>query len=219
MTSAVVGFGSESNGTLDEVPAGLLGDGLAQIRTLAAGETPQRDGPGRARHPLHKYINQGRVEADRPAVSPRRLTGYLLTHPDHRSQRQQDTFESFTTACPEMTALTGLVHSFAALLKPVSSNADRLTEWINAARQEGLPHLPALTRGLDRDRDAVDAAVTLPHHNGTAEGVNTKNQAAQTPNVWKSRFRTAPPPRSARLTPHSPSPPKVRQSRYLDRPP
>ena len=36
---------------------------------------------------LHKYINQGRVEADRPAVSPRRLTGYLLTHPGHRSQR------------------------------------------------------------------------------------------------------------------------------------
>jgi transposase len=125
---------------------------------------------------LHKYINQGRVEADRPAVSPRRLTGYLLTHPDHRSQQQQDLFESFTTACPEMTALAGLVHSFAALLKPANSNADRLDDWINAARQEDLPHLHAFTRGLDRDRDAVDAAVTLPHHNGTTEGVNTKTK-------------------------------------------
>ncbi|GGN19201.1 hypothetical protein GCM10010109_32630 [Actinoplanes campanulatus] len=42
---------------------------------------------------LHEYINQGRAEADRPAVSPRRLTSYLLTHPDPRSQRQQEIFE------------------------------------------------------------------------------------------------------------------------------
>jgi site-specific recombinase XerD len=125
---------------------------------------------------LHKYINQGRVESDRPAVSPRRLTSYLLTHPEHRGQRQQTLFESLTTACPEMTALTSLIPSFAALLQPATANADRLTAWINAARQEDLPHLHAFTRGLDRDRDAVDAAVTLPHHNGTTEGINNKTK-------------------------------------------
>ena len=85
-------------------------------------------------------------------------------------------FDSFTTACPEMTALAGLVHSFAALLTPADTNADRLSEWITAARQEELPHLHAFTRGLERDRGAVDAAVTLPHHNGTTEGVNTKTK-------------------------------------------
>lgn len=37
---------------------------------------------------LHKYINQGRVEAERPALSPRRLARYLLTHPDHRKEHQ-----------------------------------------------------------------------------------------------------------------------------------
>jgi transposase len=125
---------------------------------------------------LHKYINQGRVESDRPAVSPRRLTSYLLTHPEHRGQRQQTLFESLTTTCPEMTALTSLIPSFAALLQPATANAERLTDWIGAARQEDLPHLHAFTRGLDRDRDAVDAALTLPHHNGTTEGVNNKTK-------------------------------------------
>jgi transposase len=125
---------------------------------------------------LHKYINQGRVECDRPAVSPRRLTSYLLTHPDHRSEGQQSLFESLTVACPEMTALTGLVRSFAALLHPATANADRLTDWISTTRQEDLPHLHAFTRGLERDRDAVNAAVMLPHHNGTTEGVNTKTK-------------------------------------------
>jgi hypothetical protein len=37
-------------------------------------------------------------------------------------------FASLTTACPEMTALAGLVHSFAALLKPISSNTQRLVD-------------------------------------------------------------------------------------------
>ncbi|GLW36056.1 ISL3 family transposase [Actinoplanes regularis] len=125
---------------------------------------------------LHKYINQGRVEADRPAVSPRRLTSYLLTHPDHRTQHQQDTFGPLATACPEMTALGNLIHAFAALLDPADGNADQLTHWINTTREEDLPHLHAFTRGLDRDRNAVDAALTLPHHNGTTEGVNTKTK-------------------------------------------
>ncbi|EST27565.1 hypothetical protein N566_23285 [Streptomycetaceae bacterium MP113-05] len=39
-----------------------------------------------------------------------------------------------------------------------------------------LPHLHAFTRGLERDRAAVNAALTLPHHNGGTEGVNNKTK-------------------------------------------
>ena len=38
------------------------------------------------------------------------------------------------------------------------------------------PHLHAFTRGLEKDRAAVDAALTLPHHNGGTEGVNNKTK-------------------------------------------
>lgn len=125
---------------------------------------------------LHKYIHQGRVEADRPAVSPRRLARYLLTHPEHRTERQRELLDPFTTACPQMTALADLVASFAAMLAPCDDNAELLTDWITGVRDEDLPHLHAFTRGLDRDRAAVDAALTMPHHNGTTEGVNTKTK-------------------------------------------
>lgn len=125
---------------------------------------------------LHKYIHQGRVEADRPAVSPRRLARYLLTHPEHRTERQRELLDPFTTACPQMTALADLVASFAAMLAPCDDNAELLTDWITGVRDEDLPHLHAFTRGLDRDRAAVDAARTMPHHNGTTEGVNTKTK-------------------------------------------
>lgn len=125
---------------------------------------------------LHKYIKQGRVEADRPALSPRGLAGYLLTHPDNLADHQRERIEAATTVCPQMSALTDLIHTFATLLQPAEDNDALLTTWITSARAEDLPHLHAFTRGLDRDRDAVTAALTCPHHNGGTEGVNNKTE-------------------------------------------
>jgi transposase len=36
--------------------------------------------------------------------------------------------------------------------------------------------IPDRTRGLDYDRAAINAALTLPFHNGGTEGVNTKTK-------------------------------------------
>ena len=125
---------------------------------------------------LHKYINQGRVEADRPALSPRRLARYLLTHPDQLKEHQRERIDAARAACPEMTALTDLIHTFADLLDPADVHARLLTGRITTAHAEDLPHLHAFTRGLERDRDAVNAALTLPRHNGGTEGVNNKTK-------------------------------------------
>ncbi|MEU7473533.1 ISL3 family transposase [Streptomyces sp. NPDC044984] len=59
---------------------------------------------------------------------------------------------------------------------PCAGNADGLSRWIVEVRSADLPHLHAFTRGLDRDRDAVNAALTLPYGNGPTEGVNTKTK-------------------------------------------
>lgn len=73
-----------------------------------------------------------------------------------------------------MTALAGLISSFAALLTPADGNDTQLDAWITAAREADLPSVHSFTRGLDLDRAAVDAGLTLPHHNGRTEGVNNK---------------------------------------------
>ncbi|WP_404818639.1 ISL3 family transposase [Streptomyces triticiradicis] len=125
---------------------------------------------------LVRHINQGRVEADRPALSPRRLARYLLTRPDRPKNHQRERIEAARTACHEMTALADLIHRFAVLLDPADSNAALLSTWITSAKAEDLPHLHAFTRGLEKDRAAVDAALTLPHHNGGTEGVNNKTK-------------------------------------------
>jgi transposase len=125
---------------------------------------------------LYRYITQGRVEADRPHLSPRRVTRLLLTRPDALSDSQQTPLAGLTAACPEMTSLAALIRSFAALLRPDPANEARLKDWAETARASDLPHLHAFTRGLDLDKQAAIAAVTLPFHNGRTEGVNTKTK-------------------------------------------
>ncbi|MFD9575947.1 ISL3 family transposase [Streptomyces sp. NPDC059982] len=125
---------------------------------------------------LHKYINQGRADADRSHISPRRLARMLLTRPENLKAGHRDLLDQLTAACPEMTHLSAAIRTFAPLLKPQPENADALGRWIAQVRTAELPHVHAFTRGLERDRDAVIAAVTLPYSNGPTEGVNTKTK-------------------------------------------
>ncbi|MFF4741208.1 transposase [Streptomyces sp. NPDC001262] len=123
---------------------------------------------------LVRYINQGRVEADHAALPPRKATGLLLADPARQRDEQRVLRDQLTAVCPEMTSLAALVSESALLLSPSPHNAKALTGWIAQARDTDLPFLHSFTTGLERDRAAVDAALTLPHHNGRTEGVNNK---------------------------------------------
>ncbi|MFI6744499.1 transposase, partial [Nonomuraea sp. NPDC050451] len=56
------------------------------------------------------------------------------------------------------------------------SNDAKLTAWITTLRATDLPHLHGFANGLELDLNAVNAALTLPHHNGRTEGVNTRTK-------------------------------------------
>lgn len=47
---------------------------------------------------------------------------------------------------------------------------ERLPDWLNSVRQDDLPSLHTLAAGIDRDRDAVVADLTLPWNSGVVEG-------------------------------------------------
>lgn len=109
-------------------------------------------------------------------TTPRRLTRLLLTHPEHLRTKDTDLLSLLTAACLEMTALTRLIGEFARLLTPAHANDNKLTQWITQTRAADLPHLHSFCNGLELDRAAVNAGLTLPHHNGRTEGVNTRTK-------------------------------------------
>jgi transposase len=138
---------------------------------------------------LHKYINQGRAEADRSPISPKRLARVLLTRPDNRSEAQQEIAAKVAAACTEMTLLLDHVDSFAKLLTPRDGNGPALAAWITSAQSIALPHLQSFSRGLQQDLDAAAAAVTRPEHNGGTEGVNNKTKLIKRQMYGRASFR------------------------------
>ncbi|MGW5782959.1 transposase [Streptomyces sp. NPDC003757] len=84
-------------------------------------------------------------------------------HPDEQLQ-----LKAIRTHCSELDALTEHVRSFATTL--TDRQGERLPDWLDAVRQDGLPSLNTLAADIDRDRDAVIAGLTLPWSSGVVEG-------------------------------------------------
>ncbi|MET9586896.1 ISL3 family transposase [Streptomyces sp. NPDC006539] len=121
----------------------------------------------RVRAYLHDKRTSPRPVTARPP-SPRAVAGWILRHPDTLAESEQLQLKAVRTRCPELDALTRHVRSFATML--TERQGERLPDWLDAVRQDDLPSLHTLAAGIDRDRDAVIAGLTLPWNSGVVEG-------------------------------------------------
>lgn len=94
---------------------------------------------------------------------------WILTHPDALTERDRLQLKAVLANCPEMTALTEHVRSFAHMVTELEG--ERLPEWIESARAAtDLPSLSRFAQHLERDLDAVIAGLTPPWNSGVVEG-------------------------------------------------
>jgi transposase len=98
----------------------------------------------------------------------RRITSWLLRHPDRLDSGDQVRLKEVRAACPQLDALAGHITTFADML--TGRHGDRLDAWITAVEADDLPHLHSFTVGLKRDRAAVTNGLTLPYSSGAVEG-------------------------------------------------
>ncbi len=115
------------------------------------------------------YIRKKRtspVTAQPPA--PGVVTGWILSRPESLTEIGQLQLKAVLADCPELDALIDHVRSFARML--TECQGERLPQWLDAVRQDDLPSLHTLAEGIDRDRDAVIAGLTLPWNSGVVEG-------------------------------------------------
>ncbi len=165
---------------------GLLDPAVPLTRLLAEITTLGYTGSANL---LMRYIAQGRVEAEHAALSSKKAAGLLLANPAGQHDNDRVLREKLAAACPEMTELSALVDLFAAMLTPESANGDRLEQWIARVRAANLPTLGSYATGLERDRGAVEAALTLPYHNGPTEGVNQKIKLLKRQTYGRAGYR------------------------------
>ncbi|MGY4907204.1 ISL3 family transposase [Streptomyces sp. 900116325] len=121
----------------------------------------------RVRAYLHQKRTCPRPVTARPP-SPRAVAGWVLRRPETLSETEHLSLKNVLANCPEIDALTRHVRSFATML--TERKGERLPDWLDAVRQDNLPSLHTLAAGIDRDRDAVTAGLTLPWNSGVVEG-------------------------------------------------
>lgn len=117
------------------------------------------------------YLRQKRT-SPRPVTAqpptPRVVTRWILSRPETLTEIEQLRLKAVLTNCPELDALTGHARSFAHML--TERQGERLPQWFDAVRQDDLPSLHTLAVGIDPDRDAVIAVLTLPWNPRVIEG-------------------------------------------------
>ncbi|MFF8422244.1 transposase [Streptomyces sp. NPDC015680] len=100
--------------------------------------------------------------------SPRVVADWILRRPETLPEIDHLRLKAVLVHCPELDALTGHGRSFAQML--TERQGEGLPQWLDAVRRDDLPSLHTPAAGIDRDRDAVIAGLTLPWNSGVVEG-------------------------------------------------
>jgi transposase len=100
--------------------------------------------------------------------STRRVSWLLFHEPERLSAEEHVALAKIEQAAPELAAIRPLVQEFQRLVRTRELTAFRV--WRENALASGLPDLRSFVAGLDRDREAGEAALRLPWSNGPVEG-------------------------------------------------
>jgi transposase len=106
----------------------------------------------------------------------RQVTAWITGLPGHLGTADEARLKAIRARCPEIDAAVRHVAGFARMIKDLSGDQDKLTEWM-AAVDRDLPTLRSFTAGLRRDIAAVTAGLTQPYNSGAVEGTVNKIKA------------------------------------------
>jgi transposase len=124
---------------------------VGHLRTTTADGSPPRSRKQRAK-----------------AISPRALR-WLLTHKrEDLDQEEQTRLDHLLSLSPEVQAVHLLLQAFLSIVR--ERKYQNLRSWMEQAIRSDIPELKSFVVGIERDYDAVHAALRLPWSQGTTEG-------------------------------------------------
>ena len=102
------------------------------------------------------------------ASSPRALRWLLAHQRDELDKEDQARLDQLLTLSPEVHTVYGLLQAFLSMVR--ERKHQQLGAWMEDAIRSGIPELGSFVAGIERDYDAVHAALRLPWSQGVTEG-------------------------------------------------
>lgn len=116
-----------------------------------------------------RRAEEANIERLQRVPSARTLARWLTTGRDRLTKAETLTVATVEDGMPALVEAREVVGAFQTMVRAMKPG--RLEEWLRRAEASLVA---SFARGIDRDRSAVQAAITLPWSNGQTEGQITK---------------------------------------------
>jgi len=96
----------------------------------------------------------------------------FMRHPEHLDEIQREDLAAFRLAHATLNTTYRLVQDFLQMMR--HRQGERLDAWLSQVHESGLPELQSFAQGVEQEKAAVQAGLTLAINNGQVEGQVTK---------------------------------------------
>jgi transposase len=114
-----------------------------------------------------------------------------MRRPDKLEEIEQEHLAAFRRADPSLETTYQLAQDFLVMMR--QRDGERLDAWLTQVHESQLPELESFAHGVERDKAAVQAGLTLPINHGQVTRI--KRDFAH--DVRQSRFCSSPPTHSS----------------------
>lgn len=116
-----------------------------------------------------------KTTADTPQIIRSSSTAAVclfMRHPDNLDESERMDLAVLRQTHPDLESAYCLTQDFLQMLR--KREGKRLDVWLADVRESGLPELASFAHGVEQDKAAVQAGLTLPINNGQTEGHVTR---------------------------------------------
>jgi len=135
---------------------------------LATLRTPQSDSSKSTPFKPHKYKSVSPPPALLENFSARRATWLFVRQSNDLDETQQKELALIRQASPSAEDAYRLAQAFMQMIR--EHTGQQLETWLSSVEASTLPELKSFAKGIQQDKAAVLAGLTLPWSNGPLEG-------------------------------------------------
>jgi transposase len=147
---------------------GYKGSSKAMYNYLATLRAPRsnssKSSPLKSQQPKSVPLSPAPLEN----FSARRATWLFVRQPDELDETQQKELALIRQASPSAEAAYRLVQAFMQMIREHTGH--QLETWLSSVEASTLPEFKSFAKGIQQDKAAVLAGLTLPWSNGPLEG-------------------------------------------------